>query len=134
VTTEITDNKVKGWILFDATCSLCSASARFVSPTLDRHGFALAPLQSPWVRARLGLSDKEPPAEMRVLLANGDAPGGADAILEIARRIWWAWPLFIFAKLPGVKPMLRAVYRIIAANRNCINGACKIGRRLRWFD
>jgi hypothetical protein len=80
------------------------------------------------------LSDKEPPAEMRVLLANGDAPGGADAILEIARRIWWAWPLFIFAKLPGVKPMLRAVYLIIAANRNCTNGACKIERRLRWFD
>lgn len=137
MTTEITDTNVtrpKGWVLFDATCSLCSASARFFSPTLDRHGFALAPHQTPWVRARLGLSDKEPPAEMRVLLANGDAPGGADAILEITRRIWWAWPLFIFAKLPGVKPMLRAVYRIIAANRNCTNGACKIERRLRWFD
>ena len=71
---------------------------------------------------------------MRVLLANGDAPGGADAILEIARRIWWGWPLFIFAELPGVKPMLRALYRIIAANRYCVNGACKVGRRLRWFD
>ena len=71
---------------------------------------------------------------MRLLLQNGDAPGGADAILEIARRIWWAWPLFALAKMPGIKPMLRAMYRHVAANRFCANGTCKIRRGLRWFD
>ena len=71
---------------------------------------------------------------MRLLLANGDAPGGADAILEIARRIWWGWPLFIFAKLPSIKPMLRALYRAIAANRYCASGSCKVRGELRWFD
>jgi predicted DCC family thiol-disulfide oxidoreductase YuxK len=137
VNTEITDSNVrdvKGWVLFDGNCSLCCGSARFFSHTLDRHGIALAPLQTAWVRERLGLPEGEPPVEMRLLLANGNAPGGADAILEIARRIWWGWPLFVLAKLPGIKPMLRAMYRIIAANRYCANGACKIRGGLRWFD
>jgi predicted DCC family thiol-disulfide oxidoreductase YuxK len=137
VNTEITDanvNPAKGWVLFDGQCSLCSTSARSFTRILSRHGFALAPLQTPWVRERLGLPKGEPPVEMRVLLANGDAPGGADAILEIARRIWWAWPLFVLAKLPGIKPMLRALYRIIATNRYCANGACQIRQSLRWFD
>jgi alginate O-acetyltransferase complex protein AlgI len=137
VNTEITDTNVenaKEWLLFDGECSLCSASVRLFSHTLQRHGFALAPLQTPWVRERLGLPEGEPPVEMRVLLANGDAPGGADAILEIARRIWWGWPLFVLAKLPGIKPLLRALYRIIAANRYCANGTCNMQGRLRWFD
>jgi predicted DCC family thiol-disulfide oxidoreductase YuxK len=137
VNTEITDNDVKelnGWVLFDGACSLCTASARFFSHTLDRHGFAVAPLQTPWVCERLGLREGGPLPEMRALLANGDAPGGADAILEIARRIWWGWPFFFFAKLPGIKPALRAVYRIIAANRHCANGTCNLRESLRWFD
>jgi alginate O-acetyltransferase complex protein AlgI len=137
VNTEITDNDVKsprGWVLFDGACSLCSASARFFTQTLNRRGFTVAPLQTPWVRERLGLREGEPSIEMRLLLANGDAPGGADAILEIARRIWWGWPLFLFAKLPGIKPMLQAIYRIIAANRYCANGLGVLRWRLRWFD
>jgi alginate O-acetyltransferase complex protein AlgI len=137
VNTEITDNDVKDlrdWVLFDGTCALCTASARFFHYTLNRHGFALAPLQTPWVRERLGLREGQPPVEMRLLLANGEAPGGADAILEIARRFWWGWPLFFFAKLPGIKPMLRAGYRAIAANRYCTNGICNLLGRLRWFD
>jgi predicted DCC family thiol-disulfide oxidoreductase YuxK len=137
VNTEITDGNVKeakGWVLFDGDCSLCTASARFFSHTLSRHGFTFAPLQTAWVRRRLNLPEGEPPKEMRLLLANGDAPGGADAILEIARRIWWGWPLFIFAKLPGIKPMLRALYRAIAANRYCASGSCKVRGELRWFD
>jgi predicted DCC family thiol-disulfide oxidoreductase YuxK len=137
VNTEITDNivgAVKGWVLFDGNCSFCTASARFFSHVLGRYGFAFAPLQTVWVRELLDLPEGEPPAEMRLLLENGDAPGGADAILEIARRIWWGRPLFILATLPGMKPMLRALYRIIAANRYCANGTCKIRRELRWFD
>src|SRR4051794_16522003 len=101
VATEITDQRVStsnGWVLFDSSCSFCTAFVRLFCGTLKRHGFGLAPLQTPWVREQLGLKNGEPVNQMRLLLANGEAPGGVDAIIEIARTIWWAWPLFIFAK------------------------------------
>jgi hypothetical protein len=39
---------------------------------------------------------------MPVMLANGATSGGAEAVVEIARKIWWGWPLVLAAKLPGV--------------------------------
>ena len=62
---------------------------------------------------------------MRLLLADGRELGGADALVEIARRIWWAWPLFALAQVPGVMLLLHAAYRQVAANRHCISGACR---------
>ena len=67
--------------------------------------------------------------EMRLLLADGRDLGGADAVVEIARHIWWAWPLWLVSRVPGARAILRAIYRVIAANRHCIGGACKIPRR-----
>jgi hypothetical protein len=50
VVTEITDVKnVRGWVLFDAECRLCTVSAKRFAPLLHRHQFALTPLQTPWV-------------------------------------------------------------------------------------
>lgn len=135
--TEITDirvNELQGWILYDGDCRLCRDWARRIESILSRRGLRLAALQTSWVRERLGLSEDAPPAEMRLLLANGECSGGADAFIEIARRIWWAWPLFLFANLPGVKFALRALYRILAANRHCFNGSCQVRNGLRWFD
>lgn len=71
---------------------------------------------------------------MRLLLANGESLGGADAIIEIARQIWWGWPLFLFAHVPGARSGLRAVYRVLARNRHCFNGSCPVDKRLHWFD
>jgi len=66
---------------------------------------------------------------MRLSLADGRNLGGADAVVEIARRIWWAWPLWLFSRIPGARPFLQAVYRVIAANRHCRAGVCRIPRR-----
>ena len=62
---------------------------------------------------------------MCLQLAGGRELGGADALVEIARRIWWAWPLFALAQLPGAMLVLRAGYRKFAANRHCLRGACR---------
>jgi alginate O-acetyltransferase complex protein AlgI len=71
---------------------------------------------------------------MRVLLADGATSGGAEAVVEIARKIWWGWPLVLAAKLPGVMVLLRAIYRRIVANRYCAKGGCAVEKRAQWFD
>src|SRR5260221_13608745 len=63
---------------------------------------------------------------MRLLLPDGRLYGGADALLQIARRYWWAWPLYLLGHPPGAKLLLRAIYRRIARNRYCLSDICGI--------
>lgn len=122
LTSEFTDTKgrhARGWLFFDADCAFCVKIARAITPTLQKRGIALAPLQNPRVGALLGLSQTELLLEMRLLLSNGQQTGGADAAVALAHEIWWARPLVWLAKLPGAMPLLRRIYRHIAANRNC---------------
>jgi hypothetical protein len=44
--------------------------------------------------------------------------------VQIAKTVWWLWPLFAFAQLPGAMILLRANYRWVAANRYCLSGVC----------
>jgi len=137
VNTEITDINVGivvGSLFYDGECPLCCASARRFRRILARRRFELQPLQSPGAAARLGLGEEDLLQETRLLLADGRKLGGADAVVEIARHIWWAWPLWFFSLVPGMRPILRAVYRVIAANRHCVGGVCKISRRRAWLD
>jgi len=137
VNSEITDARGetrKAWLFYDGQCQLCLAAARRSASFLHRRGFALAPLQTPWVREALRSSSDGLLEEMRLLLPDGRSPGGADAILEIARRTIWGWPLVLIAAIPGAKPPLRRAYRYLAARRHCFNGSCSIQRPNHWFD
>ena len=126
MTSEITDkDKVKGWVLYDAECPVCVRLARRLQGVLRRRHFELVPLQAPWARAKLGLTPPQLLAEMRFLRADGAVFGGADALLEISRHIWWAWPLRPAGRLPAVRKLLRSGYRWIARNRACARGACE---------
>jgi len=125
VHTEITEN-IKGWVLYDGDCPLCTGAVRRFGPLLRTRGFEPRPLQAPWVGKQLGLSPEQLLIEMRLLLPDGRLYGGADALLQIARHYWWAWPLYLLGHLPGVKPLLRAIYRRIARNRYCLSDICGI--------
>lgn len=114
----------RGWIFYDGECPLCVAAANKSAPWLRRHHFDLAPLQTPWARDRLGLNPCDPLTEMKYLTEAGNIFGGADALLQIARRIWWAWPLFALAQIPGPRILLRRIYRRVAAKRHCSKGVC----------
>lgn len=103
-----------GHVLYDDRCAMCTGLARRFEPVLRRRGFALAPLEA------------GPRTVMRVVAANGRTSGGADAVVFIARRIWWAWPLWAFSHLPGAMPVLRRAYRWIANHRHCMGGVCKV--------
>jgi predicted DCC family thiol-disulfide oxidoreductase YuxK len=118
------DETKRGWIFYDGECSLCTATASRFSSQLNHHHFNLAPLQSPWAQKRLGLKPGAPLAEIKLLAADGNIFGGADALLQIVKKIWWARPLFALAQFPGVIFFLRAAYRCVATNRLYLSGLC----------
>ncbi len=119
---DYTDGKgrhAKGWLFYDADCGFCTRLARWLAPILARRRFAVAPLQDSRVGALLGMSLQELLRELRFLLSDGTQYGGADAILAVAREIWWARPLFWLSKIPGATALGHAGYRWIAAQRHC---------------
>jgi predicted DCC family thiol-disulfide oxidoreductase YuxK len=126
--TDTADREPRGYVLYDGECRLCIGMAQRYERTLARRGFQMVPLQTPWVAERLGLADGEIPNEMRVLLSDNAMLGGADAVVYLAGRIWWAWPLWLFGQIPGARWLLRAGYRWIAARRHCFGGACELKR------
>lgn len=125
--TEITDkNKFEGWVLYDAECRFCLRLARRFHRTLAHRQFELLPLQTPWVRTRIGLEDSELLTEMRLLKPGGAVFSGADALREIARGFWWTWPFRQLSRIPAVMGFFRRGYRWIAHHRCCMVSACEI--------
>ena len=124
---EFTDGKgrhARGWLFFDADCGFCTRIARWLLPIVEKRGLAVAPLQDPRVGALLGLPQAELLREMRFLLSDGTQYGGADAVIALAREIWWAQPLLWLSKAPHVMELLHRTYRWIAAQRRCSASAC----------
>jgi predicted DCC family thiol-disulfide oxidoreductase YuxK len=78
------------------------------------------------VQALLNLPPEELLREMRVATAEGKIYGGAEAIVFLAQQIWWAWPLYAAAKLPGFPRLLDAGYRWFADRRTCSTATCSI--------
>ena len=119
----------RGWILYDGDCPSCTASAKRFDRIFRRRGFIFLPLQTDWVMQRLGLEPGAPLEEMRVLTADGRDIGGADAVIFLARQIWWARPFAALARLPGIHKLLDRGYRWIAAHRGCDHIGCDIKER-----
>jgi predicted DCC family thiol-disulfide oxidoreductase YuxK len=118
-------------VFYDAECRLCAAGASRLSGVLAQRHIDLVPLQSPGASVLLGVPEEQLLVEMRLRLRDGTVLGGAAAVVEIARRIWWASPLWAISRLPGAMRPLNAVYRWIARNRTCFNGACGVETKRR---
>ena len=129
LSSDLTDAKGRraaaGWVFFDADCPFCTRIARRMRPVLEPRGFGLAALQDPRAQALLSLSGAELLQEMRLLTSDGRQYGGAAAFVEIARRVWWAWPLYALSCVPGMRSLMRAIYRKVAARRSCAAGTCR---------
>lgn len=126
---EYTDGKgrhARGWLFFDVECKFCTRIARWVAPILRRRGMAVAPLQDPRVGALLGMSREELLYELRFVSSDGKQFGGADAIVELAREVWWWRPLVWFSRIPGMMDVLRAGYRWVARQRSCAAASCAV--------
>jgi predicted DCC family thiol-disulfide oxidoreductase YuxK len=124
----------QGWVLYDGECSLCTKAARRCQSLLRRSGFQVAALQTASVGGDFGTDEHGRPTEMIVALPDGRTLGGADGIVQIARRVWWAWPVFALAQIPGMMVLLRAVYRYVAAKRTCNGNACELPQERHMSD
>jgi alginate O-acetyltransferase complex protein AlgI len=130
VNTEITNitvsTSVAGWLAYDAGCGVCARWVGRAAGILARRNIHPVPLDTPWVKRRLGLAGGEQADRMWLLLPSGQALGGADALIELASRVWWAKPLAALAGLPGIPRLLHAAYGWIARHRHCLGGGCAL--------
>ncbi len=133
LSSDITDSKgrlaARGWVFFDRECPSCASLARRFRRTLEKRGFGLAALQDPRVHALLDLPPEELLREMRVATCEGQILGGAEAIIYLADQIWWAWPIFAVAKIPGFQRLFNAGYRWLADRRMRASGECSARKR-----
>lgn len=139
--TEITEATeavpFRGWILYDADCSACQNLALRLKAFFGRRGFQFQPLQHEWVRHRLNLTKAQALEEMRVLTSGGQVFGGADALIFLARQIWWAKRLAWLTRIPSLHAILDRAYRWVASRRTCAlkrsAGPVALISRTRWF-
>jgi len=113
-------------LLYDGDCPFCRSIVNRWRGTLEGRGFEIIPLQTEWVRRRLDLPKEELLSEMRVLTPDGRVIGGAAALVHVWSKIWWAWPLWLAAQVPGAKWLLGRAYRWVAERRMCLSGTCSL--------
>jgi predicted DCC family thiol-disulfide oxidoreductase YuxK len=123
------DQEVRGWILYDDSCGFCRRWIPFWENPLRRRGFGIAPLQAGWVRAKLRLSESDMLRDLLLLMSDGSQIRGADVYRYATRRIWWAWPVYLFSITPGLRTVFDWGYRTFAANRFRVSSACGLGQK-----
>jgi predicted DCC family thiol-disulfide oxidoreductase YuxK len=116
---------------YDGDCRLCIALVHRFKGVLAKRNITVMPLQTIGA-ALLGVPEDRLLSEMWLRLRDGRVFGGADAVVQIARRVWWAWPLWALSRIPGAMRPMRAVYGWIARNRGCTVGACERSRQPAW--
>lgn len=114
----------RGWVLYDGSCGFCRRWVPFWESTLRRRGFAIAPLQTPWVRERLALPEANLIEDLRLLRRDGSQIQGANVYREVMRRIWWAYPIYLLASAPVLRRTFDFAYRTFAVNRFRVSCAC----------
>ena len=108
-------------VLYDADCGVCTATARLLR-RLDRHGkLSLVPLQT------ATRTDAPTLEQLLDSLHAVDEQGrwwvGADAVIEIGRRIPMLRLLTLATTVPLARPLIDAAYRLIARNRHRLSRA-----------
>jgi predicted DCC family thiol-disulfide oxidoreductase YuxK len=116
----------EGWILYDGGCGFCFRWVHFWKKVIERRGFALRDLQSASADGILQISPEHLLDDIQVLTRAGTLESGANAYLFVARKIWWAWPLYTIFRLPGFNRMLWSGYRWFNRNRYRVSRHCPL--------
>lgn len=122
----------RGWVLYDATCRLCLDLNQRFHPLLNHMGFETIPLQTGWVKEKMGFSadqvlTPEQLNEMRVLTPKGLFYGGGEALIYLSQFIWWGKPFYWISFVPGARWLIGKAYEIVARNRHCYGKVCSLG-------
>lgn len=107
----------KSVVLIDGVCHLCQGLIRFIIPRDPDAKFLFAPLQSEISETLLSPSGITPgQLNTVVLIENGEYYTQSAAVLRIARRLRFPWPIaYIFILVP--RPLRDGLYRLVARNR-----------------
>ena len=124
-------------VFYDGECGFCVGLARRLAPTAERARFRLQTLQT---AARVASSGDGGVGaavgggfdSMMVIPAGGVPLCYGEAVLFLARHVWWAFPLRMLAVLPGGPAIIDAGYRRVARNRDCVSGSCAGPSRSDW--
>ncbi|HXY31649.1 MAG TPA: DCC1-like thiol-disulfide oxidoreductase family protein [Candidatus Methylomirabilis sp.] len=116
----------EGWILYDASCGVCSRWVPRWRSALERLGLGIAPLQADWVRGHIPGTDVDLLRDVRLLRRDGTTLSGADVYRYIASRIWWMYPLYLLARAPVVSALVDRAYRVFADHRHAISASCGV--------
>ncbi|MHA6531180.1 thiol-disulfide oxidoreductase DCC family protein [Paenibacillus sp. BAC0078] len=114
---RITAIEGKSVVLIDGVCHLCQGLVRFIIPRDPKGRFLFAPLQSE-ISRELMIDNGLTPDGLStvVLLENGVCYTESAAVLRIARRLRFPWPVaYVFMIVP--RPLRDAMYRFVARNR-----------------
>lgn len=114
----------RGTVLYDDGCGFCRTWVPYWEKTLNKRGFAIAPIQSGWVIEALNLPEGEVPTDIRLLLVDGAQVVGADVYRHVMRHIWWAYPVYLLSSAPLLSVLFDATYRAFARNRYRFSKAC----------
>ena len=117
---------VRGWVLYDGTCGICSRWVPFWASTLQHVGLDQAPLQSAWVLERTGLPLSVLLEDLRLLHTDGRLTSGADVYRFVMQRRWWAYPLYLLSIMPGGRQVFDHAYRAFARHRLQISSVCRV--------
>jgi predicted DCC family thiol-disulfide oxidoreductase YuxK len=106
-------------VLYDRDCGVCSETARALAKLDRRRALRLQPLQDAAIPGQPSLD------QLLDALHAVDETGrwwvGADAMVEIARRIPLLRPVTVFTHVPGAGRAADELYRLVADNRQMIS-------------
>jgi predicted DCC family thiol-disulfide oxidoreductase YuxK len=104
-------------VLFDGVCNLCNGFVRFVIARDSAGQFQFGALQSASVRRVLDLHDMPDPLPGTIVLVDqGRAFTRSMAVLRIARRLPFPWPL-AYALIVVPRPVRDWFYDLVARHR-----------------
>lgn len=73
--------------------------------------------------AAVGLTAEDGMEQAWFVNANGRLTGGAEAINQVMRYVWWAKPFTYLYHVPGIRQLQNWAYGWVAANRYKMPGA-----------
>lgn len=108
----------KAVLIYDGECPLCRGSVRLVQSSVRSGELELLPFQAPDRATRYPeLTEEACQQGIQLVLPDGRAVAGSEAVPEtLARLRGWRWLSHVL-RTPGVKLLVRYLYRWIARNR-----------------
>lgn len=117
-------------VLFDGGCPMCRRTVRVLRRLDWLHRLTYADVTEPGTLEHYasGLPEADALAEMYVVRETGRRVAGFEGYLQIALVVPAMWPLALLGRVPGIRHLGHAVYRMVAANRarhgRCTDEVC----------